>query len=644
MKISWNFLNNIIKLQNICIKQLTNRLTLAGLEVEDITYNNLISDTFIKIDITANRGDLNGFIHIATEISALFNLPIQLPPIISNKNNKLSINDSVYTIKNISIKNLHLKSLSYLESLDLNKTYTILDTIQLINLKWGQKIEIYYLKASNNRLHSDNNEQKIKKSQNAYRLNGSVYYQINADNINKIKENFIVFINKHKINTYSIYAYQELFHLLKAQSINITNIPGAPNKSPSQKGKNTIVCNTQTIEKILGPTCKESLSSNFPVNRIIHLLTALKFQVKKTLHQLIVSIPEERTNDIKHEIDIIEEIGRMYGFKYFQDKLPLFKKNSKLIQKKITDQKIRRILRSLGLHEVIHYSLIRNSKNIKDTIVINPLNQELSLLRKNLLENLIKSKKYNLDKKNESFEVFEIGTIFKKNLKTSLIIESKHLCCVLGYKGFNRLNWQNKSSELNWYQAKGQVEEIFEKLQANINWSNELRKNNFIKDHCLKKYVHTNRYIYINNQHNTIGIFSQLNNLCASKLDIHHTTYFLEIDIIELNKTVKRKTHLNFTFAPYAQYPRITRDISLKFSNKTSMIIIEKEINRIINENLSIIESVKIINEYYHNKEIKTLCLRIIYRSTQKTLTNQEVNILDNIFKQKLNFSLKSKT
>lgn len=643
MKLSWNFLNNILKLENINIKQLINKLTLAGLEVEDITYNNLFPDTFIKIDITANRGDLNGFIQIATEISALLNLPIQLPPIDSNKNNKLSINNDIYTVENVNIKNLHLQHPSYLENLDLNKTHTILDTVQLINLKWGQKIELYYLKAPNNRLNSDNNKQ-IKDPQTIYRLNRDLYCQINAYNINEIKENFFVFINKQEINTYSIYAYQELFNLLKIQPINITNIPGTLNKSPSQERQKTIICNTYTIRKILGPIFKENQSSNFPVNYIIHLLTTLKFQVKKTLKKLIVSIPKERVNDIKHEIDIIEEIGRIYGFEYFQDRLPLFKKNRGPIQKKIADQTIRRVLRSSGLHEVIHYSLIKNSKDIKDTIIINPLNQDLSFLRRNLLESLIRSKKYNLDKKNESFEVFEIGTIFKKNLKKSIIIESKHLCCVLGCKEFNRLNWRNKSSELNWYQAKGQVEEIFEKLKANIYWSNKLTRNNFIGDHCLKEYIHTNRYIYINNRHKTIGIFSQLNNFYASKLDISNTTYFLEIDIIELNKTVNKKTHLNFTFAPYPQYPRVTRDISLKFRNETSMMTIEEKINKIIDENTSIIESVKIINEYYNNKGIKTLCLRIIYRSPQKTLTNQEVNILDNIFKENLNFALKSKT
>ena len=494
MKISWNFLNNIVKLENIKIKQLINKLTLAGLEVEDITYNNLFPDTFIKIDITANRSDLNGFIHIVTEISALLNLSIQLPPIVSDRNNKLSINDYVYTVNNINIKNSHLENPFYLKSLDLNRTDTILDTIQIINLKWGQKIEVYYLKTPNNKLNSDNNKQ-IKDPQAIYSLNGHLYYQINAYNINEIKGNCFIFINRQEIDTYSRYAFQELFNLLKIQSINRTNVPKIVNKSPSQKIKITILCNTYTIKNILGPILKKNRLSNFPANNIIHVLTTLNFQVKKTLHRLIVSIPQERTNDIRHEIDIIEEIGRIYGFEYFQDKLPFFKQNRKPIEQKITDQKIRRVLRSLGLHEVIHYSLIRNSKDIKNAIIINPLNQELSLLRRNLLESLIRSKKYNLDKKNESFEVFEIGTIFKKNLKKSIITESKHLCCVLGYKEFNRLNWQIKSSELNWYQAKGQIEEIFEKLQANIYWSNELTKNNFIKDHCLKDYIHTNRYI-----------------------------------------------------------------------------------------------------------------------------------------------------
>ena len=135
MKISWNCLNNILKLQNINIKQLTKKLTLAGLEVENITYNDVIPDTFIKIDITANREDLNGFIHIAIEISALLNLQIQLPPILLYKNNKLSINNHVYIIKNIDVKNSRLESAHYLKDLDINRTNTILDTIELINLK-----------------------------------------------------------------------------------------------------------------------------------------------------------------------------------------------------------------------------------------------------------------------------------------------------------------------------------------------------------------------------------------------------------------------------------------------------------------------------------------------------------------------------
>lgn len=372
-------------------------------------------------------------------------------------------------------------------------------------------------------------------------------------------------------------------------------------------------------------------------------MTNLNFQVQKTPKNLIVITPEERLNDINHEIDIIEEIGRVYGFKNFKDHLPTFKKNQNNINTDISKKTIRRILRSFGLHEIVNYSLMQQSKS-KKIPLINPLNQELGTLRTNLLENIIKSKKYNLDQKNESFEVFEIGTIFKKKVLNSTIVESTHLCCLIGNHSFNRLNWNHKSSALTWYQAKGQIEEFLEKLQAQVKWSTKIDQNNFIKDHHLNPYIHANRYIYLNNKNTTMGILSQLNNRIAHELNIHKPLFFLELDILELLKTLKMKKHLDFTYSTYPQYPKIARDLSLKFDNKTSMILIEEEINKIKKENCLMIESVKVINEYYHCENIKTLCLRITYRSLKKTLTNQEAQILDNLFEEQLNLAIRSKT
>ena len=167
--------------------------------------------------------------------------------------------------------------------------------------------------------------------------------------------------------------------------------------------------------------------------------------------------------------------------------------------------------------------------------------------------------------------------------------------------------------------------------------------NNFIDEHHLTQYIHANRYIYLNNRNRTIGIFSQLNNRIAHKLDINQTLFFLELNILELFQTIEIKKHLKFKYSHYPQYPQITRDLSIRFKNQTSMKVITEKINKIKHDDMLMIESIKIINEYYHSKEIKTLCLRIIYRSLKKTLTNQEAQRLDNIFKERLSIAIKSK-
>ena len=641
MKISWHCLNDIIELKNINIKNITNRLTLAGLEVENTAYNNLKTDTLIQINITANRQDLNGLIFIANEISALFNLPINLPKISANTQlPSLKLNYK-YIIKNLKINTAQTKEKLCFNNLNVKRTNTILDTINFINLKWGQNIRVYHVKKTINRINKNNSIEK--KFQENF-LNKELLYEININNIYNLNDVIdFALINQHNTNTYSTYAYRELFNLLNIEDTERISyhIPLAHKQFKQKISK--IICNIQTIKNILGPALDFLKCSTYQTSNIIQILTHLNFQVQKTLQRIIISVPAERSNDINHEIDIIEEIGRIYGFKNFRDKIPLFNKRSPHIRKDASYTKIRKILRSSGLHEVINYSLIKQSEKI-DLNIINPLNQELTTLRQNLLENLLKSKKYNIDQNNRSFEIFEIGTIFTKKLLNPTIIEAKHLGCILGDNSFNRLNWRNKSSTITWHQAKGQIEEFLEKIQAKIIWSTEMNSNNFIEEHHLTQYIHANRYVYINSQNKTIGIFSQLNNKIAHKLEINHTLFFLELNILELLQAIEMKGHLKFRYFTYPHYPQITRDLSIRFKNQTSMKIIKEKIDRIKYEDKFMIESVKVINEYYNSKEIKTLCLRITYRSSEKTLTNKEVQRLDNIFKERLGLTIKSKT
>jgi len=66
-------------------------------------------------------------------------------------------------------------------------------------------------------------------------------------------------------------------------------------------------------------------------------------------------------------------------------------------------------------------------------------------------------------------------------------------------------------------------------------------------------------------------------------------------------------------------------------------------IEKIKNKNYNIIESIILRNEYYNTNTIKTICLRITYRSQNKTLTNKEAEILDKMLKSKLDKEIRSK-
>ena len=663
MQISWKCLNQLIDLTHKSPGEITNKLTLAGFEVENIIYKNDIQDIILDISITANRQDIIGVIDIAVELSSLLECPLKL-----NKSTQLNLiqktlNNAdnlnlfqelhICIIKDIPIQYTDNNINNHFANSDIKITHSILDIINFINFKWGQAIHIYKISNHNNitnywfnfqlnkndRLENDldiyiNNKILIPICYKNIHLHKNIsdillinykYEQIN--NINKT--------NKFTSEQYSLYAYQDILDKLNQTPQNTIY------KYKHQNRKNkTITCKIETINKVLGPIINNK-QTYINKHRIISILQNLNFHIHEKNNTLYLQVPIERTEDIEYEIDIIEEIGRIYGFNHFQDILPKFQYISKTSKITYITQKIRRILRSMGLHEVINYSL--QPKTTKPYIpLINPLNQEQNILRKNLIHNLIEAKMNNINQANHIFEGFEIGKIFRKSSTIRKYEESLHLCCILGNKKFNHMTWEHDQLPLNWFQAKGHLEEFFEKMNAKISWSIKGNSNIFTEN--LQEYIHSKKRIYIKHNNITFGILSELNNQLTKKFNLSYKIYFFEINIYELIKTIKNPSHIQHIYLPYSPYPKITRDFSIKINTKFYMENINLIIKNIQKQQNKVIESITILNEYHNTKTIKTICFRVTYRSQQRTLTNKEIKILDNMLKTQLDINLQSKT
>ena len=174
------------------------------------------------------------------------------------------------------------------------------------------------------------------------------------------------------------------------------------------------------LKKVLGPTRKstERIKQYISPQIITESLKRLKFEVEydRIKRKWKVIVPNLRSDDIVREIDLIEEIGRLYGFNNFLTRLPLIKNIGQKDFSYQTRKKLTHCLTNLGLNELIQYSLVNKKEHRKNDIeLINPLVKEYANLRSSLLPNLLKCNQKNINQGNSIVEGFEYGHVFSKN-------------------------------------------------------------------------------------------------------------------------------------------------------------------------------------------------------------------------------------
>ena len=182
-------------------------------------------------------------------------------------------------------------------------------------------------------------------------------------------------------------------------------------------------------------------------------LTRLNFNYSYDQSQLSwkVQIPHSRTEDITRKIDLIEEIGRLHGFYIFLTTLPKIKTIGIEDFSYKTRRKITACLLNLGLNELIHYSLVNETKN-NEVKLVNPLIADYSSLRISLLPNLIKTVQENLKQGSLFIKRFEYGHGFRSD-DTTTLKKKEYIAGIFG--GIKtKLIWLDSETTLSWFEAK----------------------------------------------------------------------------------------------------------------------------------------------------------------------------------------------
>ena len=390
---------------------------------------------------------------------------------------------------------------------------------------------------------------------------------------------------------------------------------------------NPISLKYETIHEILGPSSKSPAGEFEYINpkNIENYLDRLNFTFiyEETKQVWEVKIPHSRIDDITREIDLIEEIGRLHGFNNFLITLPKLKTVGTEDASYQTRKKVTSCILNLGFNELIHYSLVNEKTVVKNEIkLINPLVSEYSSLRISLLPNLIKTVQENLKQGNSVINGFEYGHIFLPD-KSIKFKEKEHVAGIFG--GLKtKLIWSDSELPLNWFEAKGKIEHLFNQLNIFVVW--KTASINLTSDLF---HTYRNAEIYLPNGIK-LGVFGQINPILSNNLNLSSETYLFEFDLEIIQDQIQ--TNKLTMYQEYSSYPKIIKDISFIIQRDVTF----KEIQETLHYNgTKFLSEINLLDEY-KGKSIPdkhtSLCLQLIFHSNEKTLQNKEIEeILNNI-------------
>ncbi len=335
--------------------------------------------------------------------------------------------------------------------------------------------------------------------------------------------------------------------------------------------------------------------------------------------QFAVTVPTYR-NDIKSEIDLVEEVARLYGYDNIPRKAKKYDGSSlPSIPLFNFERQIREKLIGEGLQEFLTCDLIgptllqiiykENAIEKNVVKVLNPTSIEQSILRISLLPGLLQVVKYNHDHNNQTINGFEIGRIhFREN---DLYKEQPVVGMILSGNA-SLPHWGHKEVEFDFFDLKGIVENLLASLKI---------ENYALKNIGLETF-HSGRQasIYIDSME--IGSFGEIHPAIQRRLDVPQRIFFAEFNLqplMQLTKPLEKVT-------PLSIYPASERDWTLTIHESVPYANILKVIEQ---QHSSILESVS-LKDIYKNEKLgvgnQNITLHFVYRDLSKTIEQEVVD------------------
>lgn len=387
----------------------------------------------------------------------------------------------------------------------------------------------------------------------------------------------------------------------------------------------SIVLRLNRINEVLGPIDLGLETGELEAADVERILTALGCELTDNNDRTwTVKVPPYRYRDLEREIDLIEEIARLYGYDNFVDTLPEKTEPGYLPLDQELLRKIRSYLRGEGLTELMQYSLVKPGED-KQIVLSNPLFAEYSALRTDLISGLIDAFQYNLEQGNGALNGFEIGRIFWQEEEG--LDEAEALAGIMGGDtSIGKWSSGGREQPMTWFEAKGILENVFQQFSLEVEFQPENRDSRLHPGRTASLWLGGNR----------LGTFGQVHPQLRREKGLPDAVYVFQLSLDTLLNALDNDDLLIPKFQSYSTYPASDRDLAFFAPVKVTVSELEKVINK---AGKGLLESVEVFDEYRGENVPagqRSLAFRLVYRAGDRTLTDNEVEPVHNKVREAL--------
>ena len=376
--------------------------------------------------------------------------------------------------------------------------------------------------------------------------------------------------------------------------------------------RNSIQLRSTRLNRLLGFTVEDSVVQNY--------LTHLGMEWQVTGEGWNVTAPAYRF-DVAIEADLIEEVGRVYGYNNLPTTTPVT--DMKFVAEpegQITARKIRNHFVGRGYQEAITYSFVDPQMQAlldPDTAVVelaNPISAEMSVMRTTLWSSLLKAAQHNQARQQHRIRLFEIGKRFALvdgDYRQETVISGLISGDIIPTQ------WGDSARKVDFFDAKADLEGL-------IALTNNEQAFSF--DAAQHSALHPGQCATINRDANKIGYLGALHPEIHQKLGLNNPVFLFELSYTGLDEGVIPQ------YQQISKFPAIKRDLALVVDESVNAGTVFAEVNKSGGKRLQHVE----IFDIYRGKGIqeghKSLALSLTIQDESQTLTDEVVDeIIQNI-------------